>query len=140
MAETDEIITAIDNACESLSLREYVDTLEDVISNLETKLEAARADLRREQDRKTRQIMAEKPAPFALNETVTATSDFDHFIRKGQRYFIVSIERCEKSGSGWVVDVAKLRRGRKPNRPALYGTRLDSDWFEKAVQRIEFAD
>jgi hypothetical protein len=50
MAETDQIINEIDTACEPLSLREYIDVLEDVISNLETKLEAARYDLRRQEE------------------------------------------------------------------------------------------
>lgn len=49
MTVTDAIIIDIDNACESLSLRDYIETLEDVRDNLSTKLEAALADLRREE-------------------------------------------------------------------------------------------
>jgi hypothetical protein len=50
MADIDQIINDIDTACEPLSLREYIDTLEEVISNLEIKLEAARHDLRPQED------------------------------------------------------------------------------------------
>lgn len=47
---SDQIIETIDNACDDLSLNEYMDTLEDVIENLQIKLEAAQADARRQGD------------------------------------------------------------------------------------------
>lgn len=50
MSNTDEIIKSIDDACASLPLRDYVETLGDVIDNLQIKMAAAECDLQRQEE------------------------------------------------------------------------------------------